>query len=260
MPALLINNNLYCDTPVTKPEEITYEILNAETYGWEVYCPSMTIVNGEAHISFRLQTSNTVSLLSTEWLPVLQLSAKPKGRTYGVASTSYPRSENLQIYIDTDGILYILPDVAMNETAIVADMMAIFDTESANQNIVISNENLNSIGIKSDSAVVDESISVENDVEKSYNLYTAEEECAINFSGMITWGNIASGYRQVETKIDDIIISGQTASAFNIGSIYTSFHGFFFLKKGESIKLNLRHNAGKEIDANIHCAYRLLKS
>lgn len=255
MPALLINNELYCDTPTVKREEITYEILSAETYNWNVFFPSMSIINGEAHISFRLQTNDNVSLLNTEWLPVLQLSAKPKKPVYGVVNTTFPRNEKLQMYISTEGIVHILPNISMTETSIVADMIAIFETES----VFSQNDILNTLGIKSDSSSVSDSLSVENDTDTLYTLYTADDNCTINFSGVITWGNIASGYRQVEVKVDDLIVSGQTSSAYNIGAIYMPIQGFFSLKKGEGIKLTLRHNAGKTIETDIHCMYSVLK-
>lgn len=130
MPALLINNKLYCNTPISSPQEISYSFFDMETYGWKVYYPSMVLIGSEAHLSFRLQTLNKNAYSASSWTPVLKLSVKPKARVYGVVNTSYPRTERFSAYIDTDGILYIIPNVDVNST-IIADIIFVFETAEA---------------------------------------------------------------------------------------------------------------------------------
>lgn len=125
MPALLIKDEIYGNTPSNDISEITYELIDSKTYDWRVYFPTMSNANGLAHLSFRLQSPSAHSFTTSEWKPVLQLSVKPKANVYGVVNTSLPRNERFASYIDTNGILYINPNVDVT-SALVLEIMFIF--------------------------------------------------------------------------------------------------------------------------------------
>lgn len=130
MPALLINNKLYCNTPISSPQEISYSFFDMETYDWRVYYPSMVLIGSEAHLSFRLQTPNKNAYSASSWTAVLKLSVKPKTNVYGAVNTTYPRTERFSAYINTEGILYITPNVDVTSTTVM-DMIFVFETADA---------------------------------------------------------------------------------------------------------------------------------
>jgi hypothetical protein len=113
-----INNRL-------KSMEITYQLIDNNTYDWRVYNPDLFVKDGVAHLSFRLQTPEKHTFPLATWTPVMQLSVKPKSQRYGVVNTFRPKTERFSAYIDTNGLLHINPNTDVTDN-VVLDIMCTF--------------------------------------------------------------------------------------------------------------------------------------
>lgn len=130
------------------------------------------------------------------------------------------------------------------------------------ENGKIGSAELSQLALGSSTQQINETISrISGDESENafYDLFTAEKDCLVYLSGVVIFGNIANGWRQLFLYIDDLMITGNTDSAYGIGSMGMEIPGLLYsLKKGEKIRAKICHLAGNNLDVQVSYMYNVV--
>ena len=111
---------------LTNVKTVTYSFLGSDIYDWGFYLANVIQVGKLTIINGRIQSGVNVSLPNIAWIEVMQLSAKPTDRVYGICNSPNGKDVNFSSYIDGNGKLFIAPDRELTNSGILVDILFAF--------------------------------------------------------------------------------------------------------------------------------------
>ena len=111
---------------LTNVKTVTYSFLGSDIYDWGFYFANVIQVGKLTIINGRIQSGVNVSLPNIAWIEVMQLSAKPTDRVYGICNSPNGKDVNFSSYIDGNGKLFIAPDRELTNSGILVDILFAF--------------------------------------------------------------------------------------------------------------------------------------
>ena len=112
---------------LTNVKTVTYSFLGSDIYDWGFYLANVIQVGKLTIINGRIQSGVNVSLPNNiAWIEVMQLSAKPTDRVYGICNSPNGKDVNFSSYIDGNGKLFIAPDRELTNSGILVDILFAF--------------------------------------------------------------------------------------------------------------------------------------